>query len=317
MSQYVLRRLLLLIPMLIGITVIAFTFMNVAPGDPVSAMVDPQAGAAGLDVKAVREQMGLNQPLPVRYGIWLKEVIGGNLGFSYTTGQPVLKRILERLPATLELMSASLVISTVVGAALGIGSALRRYSVLDYALTILSMVWVSVPAFFFALVGLSIFALKLQVLPTFGMSTPGATDVGDHVGHLILPTLVLSLEALAATTRYTRGAMLEVLGQDYVQTARAKGLPARLVTLRHAFRNALLPIITIVSLRVPVLVGGAVVIESVFQWPGMGTLAILSIQQRDYPVLMGLTLLTATLVLLSNLLADVLYAYADPRIRYS
>ena len=182
-------------------------------------------------------------------------------------------------------------------------------------MTVLSSVWMSVPAFFFALVALYVFSLKLQILPTFGM---GSTDEPlDHLKHLLLPAIVLSFEPLAGITRYTRSSMLEVLNQDYVTTARAKGLAQRAVTLGHAFRNALLPVITVVSLRISVLLGGAVVIESIFQWPGMGTLAILSIQQRDYPVLMGLTLMTATLVLLSNLMADVLYAYADPRIRYS
>jgi peptide/nickel transport system permease protein len=255
--------------------------------------------------------------LPVRYLIWLKEVATGNFGYSYRTGQAVIKRIGERVPPTVELMGAALVISTTAGCALGIGSALKRYSALDYSLTLLSLTWVSVPAFFFALVGLYIFALKLNWLPTFGMVTPGSTDPFDHLKHLILPAIVLSLEALAGVMRYTRASMLDVLGQDYVTTARAKGLPERVVTLGHAFRNALLPVITVVSLRIPLLLGGAVVIEYIFQWPGMGTLAITSIEQRDYPVLMGLTLLTATLVLLSNLLADILYAYADPRIRYS
>jgi peptide/nickel transport system permease protein len=316
-SRYVLRRLLLLIPMLLGITIIAFTFINVAPGDPVTAMIDPQQGSAGLDMQRLREQMGLNQPLPVRYGIWLKEVVTGNFGYSYRTGQAVIKRIGERVPATLELMGTALLFSTVAGCGLGIGSALRRYSVWDYGLTVVTLVWVSVPAFFFALVALYVFALRLNILPTFGMVTPGSTDPFDHAKHLVLPAAVLSLEALAGVTRYTRAAMMDVLSQDFVTTARAKGLPARLVTLRHAFRNALLPVITVVSLRVPVLLGGAVVIEYVFQWPGMGTLAITSIEQRDYPVLMGLTLMTASLVLLSNLAADVLYAYADPRIRYS
>jgi peptide/nickel transport system permease protein len=214
-------------------------------------------------------------------------------------------------------MGTALVFSTVVGCALGIAAALTRYSVLETVLGVLSTVWISVPAFFFALVALYLFALRLQVLPTFGMNTPGSEDLVEHLKHLVMPVLVLSLEAVAATMRYTRSAMLDVLGQDFVITARAKGLAESVVTLRHAFRNALLPVITVISLRVPVLLGGAVVIEYVFQWPGMGTLALLSIEQRDYPILMGLTLMTASLVLLSNLMADVLYAYADPRIRYS
>jgi len=302
--------------MLLGITIIAFTFMNVAPGDPVTAMIDPQQGSS-INIEELRARYGLNQPLPVRYAIWLKEVVTGNFGYSYTTGQPVVRRIGERIPATLELMGTALVFSTVVGCALGIAAALTRYSVLETVLGVLSTVWISVPAFFFALVALYIFALRLQVLPTFGMNTPGADDLGEHLKHLLMPVAVLSLEAVAATMRYTRSAMLDVLGHDYVVTARAKGLAESVVTLRHAFRNALLPVITVISLRVPVLLGGAVVIEYVFQWPGMGTLALLSIEQRDYPILMGLTLMTASLVLLSNLLADVLYAYADPRIRYS
>lgn len=316
MSLYVIRRILLTLPMLLGISIIAFTFMNLAPGDPVTAMIDPQQGT-GLDTEALRERLGLKQPLPIRYATWLGEVVRGNFGFSYTTGQPVVRRIGERIPATVELMTVALVISTVLGCALGIGSALHRYSAWDYGLTIVSMFWLSVPAYFFALIGLYIFALKLQWLPTFGIATPGADNPLDHPLHLILPAGVLSLEALAATARYTRSSMLDVLYQDFMTTARAKGLPARLVTMRHAFRNALLPVITVVSLRVPVLLGGAVVIESMFQWPGMGTLAILSIQQRDYPVLMGLTLMTASLVLVSNLVADLLYAYVDPRIRYA
>ena len=316
MTQYVVRRILLIVPMLIGITIIAFTFMNLAPGDPVSAMIDPQQGT-GFDTAALRERLGLNQPLPLRYTAWLNEVVHGNLGFSYTTGQPVLRRISERIPATIELMGVALIVSTTVGCALGIGSALRRYSAWDYGLTIVSMFWISVPAYFFALIGLYVFSLKLQILPTFGMSTPGSDSPLDHLAHLILPAGVLSLEALAATARYTRSAMLDVLQQDYMTTARAKGLPSHLVTLRHAFRNALLPVITVVALRIPVLLGGAVVIETMFQWPGMGTLAILSIQQRDYPVLMGLTVMTAALVLFSNLIADMLYAYVDPRIRYA
>src|SRR5215470_135708 len=306
MSQYIVRRLLLLVPMLLGITLVAFTFINVAPGDPVTAMIDPQQGSGGLDMDAVRESLGLNKPLPVRYLIWLREVATGNFGYSYRTGQAVVKRIGERVPPTVELMASALFISTTLGCALGIGSALKRYSTMDYTLTVLSLIWVSVPAFFFGLVGLYIFALRLNILPTFGMSTPGSDDPFDHLKHLILPAVVLSLEALAGVTRYTRASMMDVLGQDFVTTARAKGLPERLVTLRHAFRNALLPVITVVSLRIPLLLGGAVVIEYVFQWPGMGTLAITSIEQRDYPVLMGLTLMTATLVLLSNLVADIL-----------
>ena len=216
--------------MLVGITIIAFTFINLAPGDPVSAMIDPAAGA-GFDAQAMRHRLGLDQPLPLRYLNWVAEVVHGNFGYSYGTGQPVIRRIGERIPATIELTGIALIISTAVGCTLGVLSALRRYSIWDYVLTILSIIWISVPAFFFALIGLYVLSLKLQWLPTFGMVTPDSTDPLDPLKHLILPVAVLSLEALAGNMRYTRSAMLEVLRQDYMTTARAKGLSARAVTL--------------------------------------------------------------------------------------
>ncbi len=318
MSLYIARRMMVMLPMLIGITIVAFVFMNVAPGDPVTAMIDPQQGSGGLDVQAVREAFGLDKPLPIRYAIWLREVVSGNIGYSYRTGQPVLRRIAERIPATLELTLTALAISTVVGCALGICASLKRYSIWDYGLTVLTLVWTSVPGYFIGLVALYVFALRVPILPSGGMVDPlGAGDALDNLKHLLLPSIVLSLEALAGTTRYTRTAMLDVLRDEFMTTARAKGLGPWAITIRHAFRNALLPVITITSLRIPLLLGGAVVIEAVFQWPGMGTLAIASIQQRDYPVLMGLTLIISSMVLASNLLADLLYAYADPRIRYA
>jgi len=213
-------------------------------------------------------------------------------------------------------MGAALLVSTVVGTLFGVVAAVRAYSAWDYALGVLSLLGFCIPSFFLALIGLYVFSARLQLLPAFGMAK-SATDFSlvDNLYHLILPATILSVELMATLTRYTRSAMLEVLNADYVTTARAKGLAHLTVIGRHAFRNALLPLITIISLRLPVLVGGAIVIEAIFQWPGMGQLSVQAIQQRDYPVLMGLTIMISVIVLLANLVADVLYAYADPRIR--
>jgi peptide/nickel transport system permease protein len=320
MAKYILYRILIAIPLLLGITVITFTFINIAPGDPVAAMINPEDQMTGVDIDQLRENMGLNQPVPVRYAIWLGQLVQGNLGYSYNTGEPVSRRIGVRLLATLELIGTALVFSTLLGITVGVIAALNQYTVWDYVATVFALITVSVPPFFIALIALYVFALKLGWFPTFGMQTIGVSGAGavlDNLHHLALPATILSLETMAGLTRYTRSSMLEVLRQEYVTTARAKGLRNAIVVIKHAFRNALLPVITITSLRLPSLLGGAIIIETMFQWPGMGLLAISAIQQRDYPVLMGLTFFTATLVLLSNLIADVLYAYADPRIRYS
>ena len=304
------------LPLLLVISIIAFTFINLAPGSPIDAMINPSLGLTTQQEQNMRESLGLNKPLPVRYVLWLGQALQGNLGYSYNSHTPVLSRIGERLGPTLELMGAALLVSTVVGALFGILAAVKVYSPWDYVLGGISLLGFSVPSFFLALIALYVFAARLQVLPAFGMSTgANASFVGDNLYHLILPALVLSVELMATLTRYTRSAMLEVLHADYVTTARSKGLGNVTVIGRHAFRNALLPLITVVSLRLPVLVGGAIVVEAVFQWPGMGQLSVQAIQQRDYPVLMGLTIMISIIVLVANLLADVLYAYADPRIR--
>ena len=317
MGTYILRRVLIMIPLLLAISVVTFTFINLAPGDPVTAMINPDQQLQAGDLEKMREYYGLNEPAPVRYVIWLREALTGNLGYSYMTKEPVLDRILARVPPTLELMGAALLISTVLGTTLGLLAALKAYTFWDYLLSVLSLVGLSIPGFFFALVVLYLFAARIPIMPAFGMSSrSGDTNaVLDNLHHLILPATVLSLELTASLTRYARSAMLDVMRTEYVTTARSKGLTEYKVISRHAFRNALLPLITIVSLRLPLLLGGAIVIESMFQWPGMGLLSLAAIEQRDYPVLMGLTFVTATLVLLGNLIADILYGFADPRIR--
>ena len=317
MGTYILRRVLIMIPLLFAISVVTFTFINLAPGDPVTAMINPDQQLQAGDLEKMREHYGLNEPVPVRYLIWLREALTGNLGYSYMTKEPVLDRILARVPPTLELMGAALLISTLLGTMLGILAALKAYSFWDYLLSIFSLVGLSIPGFFFALIVLYLFAARLPIMPPFGMSSRSGDTPAllDNLHHLILPATVLSLELTASLTRYSRSAMLEVMRADYMTTARAKGVSEFRVISRHAFRNALLPLISIVSLRFPLLLGGAIVIESMFQWPGMGLLSLAAIKQRDYPVLMGLTFVTASLVLIGNLIADILYGLADPRIR--
>jgi peptide/nickel transport system permease protein len=307
--------------MLLGITMITFLIANLAPGDPISALISPEDQLNEEDLERMRRALGLDKPIPVRYVIWVKELVTGNFGFSYFTKQPVLDRVIPRLLPTIELTGVALLISLLVGVGFGVISALRQYSVWDYSLSVLSLIGLSIPTFFFGLVALLVFGLLWPVLPVFGMSS-GETDlsltakIADNLRHTILPATVLSIDLVATNTRYARTAMLDVLGADYIRTARSKGLDEWVVMGRHAFRNAVLPIITITSLRLPLLLGGAVVIEVVFSWPGLGQLSVDAIHQRDYPVLMALTLFLSTLVLVSNLMADVLYAYADPRIRY-
>jgi peptide/nickel transport system permease protein len=316
MGRYVLGRAAVSVPLLLAISVIAFTFINLAPGSPIDAMINPSVGLSPQQEQDLRVSLGLDKPLPVRYLIWLGQALQGNIGYSYNTHQRVLQRIGERLGPTLELMGAALLVSSVLGIVLGIVAATHVNGFWDYTLGGLSLLGFSVPGFFMALVALYIFAVRLQILPAFGMSTgTDSVSLGDNVYHLILPAAVLSLELMASLTRYARSAMLDVMHADYVATARAKGLSERTVTLRHAFRTALLPLITVVSLRLPALVGGAIVIETIFQWPGLGQLSVQAIQQRDYPVLMGLTIMISIVVLLANLIADVLYALADPRVR--
>lgn len=318
MIKYILRRLLISVPVLIGITIITFSAYTLAPGDPVSAMIDPSLPMSAEMMQQLKQEYGLNQPLPVRYLIWLREAARGNLGFSFASQRPVAKVIGERVPATIQLTLASLLIAIALGIPLGVYSALHQYSKLDYLLTLFAFFAVSVPAFFFALGAIWIFSLRLDLFPTQGLNTPNASHlILDRIHHLILPASVLGLERVAGFLRYTRSAVLEVLGQDYMTTARAKGLPNQVVFWRHGFRNALITLITIVALSVPGLFGGAFIIEWIFAWPGMGQLAIASINARDYPTLMGAALIGSILVLVSNLLADILYAVADPRIRYA
>jgi peptide/nickel transport system permease protein len=319
MQRYLLRRLLISVPILLGVSIFSFVFIHLAPGDPVEALIDPvmRADLGPEWVAQRRAELGLNQPLPVRYAIWLGQLAEGNMGFSLISRQPVAAQIQERLGPTLLLMGTSLLVAIVIGIPLGVLSAIRRYSILDYVATIGGFVAISTPSFFLGLGLIYVLSVNLHLLPTSGMFTLGVEpSVPDLVAHLVLPMTVLGLGQTPQILRYTRSSVLDVLRQEYVTTARSKGLSDGVVMVRHALRNALIPLITVIGLSLPNLLGGAVITEQIFQWPGMGWLAVRAVNGRDYPLLMGVILVTATMVLLSNLLADILYAYADPRIRY-
>lgn len=319
MAQYLLRRLVISIPVLIGISMVTFAMVNFAPGDPVSALINPEAaGALGPEwVELQREKLGLNDPLPVRYLRWGQQILQGNLGYSTIDRQPVAEKIVARIGPTLRLMVTVQLISLLIALPVGVISALRQYSVLDYLISILGFAAISIPSFFLALAGIYIFGLELGWLPTSGMRTIGAEDsFVDLLEHLILPAMVLGLANAAPLIRYVRSSMLEVIRQPYIGVARAKGLSERAVIYGHAARNALIPVVTVIALGLPGLFGGAVIIETIFAWPGMGQLAIAAVRSRDFPMIMALNLVVATMILLSNLMADLLYAVIDPRIKY-
>lgn len=316
MIRYVIKRLLIALPVILGVTVLAYFVISLAPGDAVDLLVDPNISKA--DMELMREALGLNDPVPVQYAKWLRELLHGNLGYSFLNGEPVAQRIAERMGPTLILSVVALILAYVVAVPIGVISATRQYSIIDYLSSVLALVGVSVPNFFLGIGLIYIFALRLDWLPVSGMRTLGADpSFWDAVSHIILPAVVLSSQFMGSVTRYTRSSMLDVVRQDYMRTARAKGLSERVITYKHGLRNALLPVITLLGLQIPTLLGGAIITEQVFSWPGMGLLTIEAINQRDYPVLMGITLLAAILVVLGGLLADAMYSIVDPRIRYS
>lgn len=320
MSQYIARRLLISIPVLLGVTAMVFLLVNAAPGDPLMGMLMSARGTSGLSEEAIelrRHQLGLDKPVLVRYFIWLREIMRGNLGESYVTHRPVSFEIMARLPPTLELMGVSTLFAIVVGIPLGVFSALKQYSVWDYIVTTVSLAWVCIPDFFFALLLIAIFALQLRVLPSGGFRTAGGEpSVVDNLRHLILPAAVLGMSALATYVRYTRSSVLEVIQEEYITVARSKGLKERVVVFRHALRNALLPVVTVIGLSLPWLFSGALIVETVFRWPGLGTLFMKAVESRDYTLIVGMNLIVAVMVVIANLVTDVAYAFVDPRIRY-
>ena len=317
MITYIIRRLLIAVPIFFGITILVFLFLALAPGDPVAAFIRPELATNEALRQSIIQRYGLDQPLPIRYLRWLAEAAQGNLGYKAIGGLPVLDTVARGLGASVLLMGSALLIGIVVGIPLGMLSAMRQYSRLDYALTGIAFLGISTPSFMLGLGGLYLFGLQIRIFPIGGMVTAGRPfSIPDLLAHLALPALILGLGYVAILMRYTRSAMLEVLGSLYVTTAEAKGLPPRVVVVRHALRNALIPIVTVIGLSLRDLVGGAVIIETVFSWPGMGLMMVEGVTARDYPMIMGLSLVVAITVLGANLLTDVAYAVTDPRVRY-
>ena len=319
MRTYILRRLTISVPILLGLTLVTFVLTELMPGDFVDALMPPLAivNYTPEQLEAMRETYGLNQPPWKRYLIWMGQLGMGNMGRSLISGAPVRDEIFARLPATLQLTATSLLFGIVFGASLGILSAVKQYTWIDQALTLLGFIWISTPGFVFAIGAIFLFSLKISLFPTSGITNYGEeASILTRLHHMVLPALVLGLGSMAGFMRYSRSSMLDVIRQDYITVARAKGLAEKAVLLRHALRNALIPLITIISLDIPFLIGGTVIIEHIFAWPGMGTYSLTAIFSRDYPAIMAVNFMVALVVLLSNLLADITYAIADPRIRY-
>jgi peptide/nickel transport system permease protein len=324
MLNYTIRRLLFLVPTLFGITIVTFAVVNLAPGDPVELINRGQMDAR-ISPESYQQMLhlyGLDEPVHVRYLTWLKRLLTFDFGNSFLDHRPVGEKIMERLPATLSLNVVSLVISLVLAIPLGLYSAVRQHSRFDKVGGTALYVLYSVPEFWVALLLIMLFGVELKLLPFHGMESIDARDLGffgywwDRVLHMILPTFCLTYGSLAFLSRFVRGSSLEVIRQDYIRTARAKGLDERSIVYRHVFRNTLIPVLTLLGLLLPTLISGSIILESIFSWPGVGNLFFNSVMARDYPVVMGLSFITAVLVLFSTLLADLLYAWADPRVTY-
>ncbi len=320
MKQYIIKRLLILIPVFFGISVIIFILIYTSPGDPYAYMVE--AGLSPEDRETMLRSVGYYDPLYLKYFKWLGNVLKGNLGYSIRYAEPVTDVIARRIGNTAILSVLTLILSTLIAVPMGVISATKQYSIFDHAASLFCLIGISVPSFFLALGVVKIFAIDLKWFPVSGIQTTGTNYHGwelwkDILRHMALPLGVMVLTHTASTMRYTRSAVLEVLGQDYIRTARAKGLPERVVIYRHALRNAMIPVTTLVTMSLGNLLSGTILIETVFVWPGMGTLIYNAIGNRDYPLVLAGTLLLSICVLLSNLLADILYAVIDPRIRYS
>jgi peptide/nickel transport system permease protein len=348
MLTYIIRRLLLALPMFLGITMLLYILVSVTPGGgPLAAYLGPGRHISPQQLAVLREKFGLDQPLPVRYVKWLAALVRGDLGTSTQTGEPVLQEIKNRLPATLLLIGTALLVQELLAIPLGIYSALRRYTLFDQVFTVVNYVLYSLPTFWYGLMLIILFGVVIRVpdpnnpgytkgllpfsgmvnlreSPPFGSADYGAyfaahplTALGDLAAHLVLPVLVLATVGVAADSRFMRASMLDVIHMDYIRTARAKGLPQWMVIWKHAARNAILPVITNIGLQLPILLGGAIVTEQIFSWPGMGAFYVQAAGAGDYPVVMAYTSLLAAATILANLLTDLSYAFVDPRIRYS
>lgn len=314
MGRYVLRRLLSMAPVLFLVSLIVFSLIHLTPGDPVLTMLGEEATPE--TIAAMRAKLGLDRPLPVQYLSWMGRVLQGDLGRSIRTNQPVSEAIAQRLPVTIELALLSTLVALAIGIPVGILSAVRRNSPLDTGSTTIALLGVALPNFFLAILLIFLFSVKLRWLPPIGY-VPLVDDLGANLKRMIMPSLTLGTAVAAVVMRQTRSALLEVLDQDYVRTARAKGLNEARTVRSHALKNALIPVVTVVGLQIGGLLGGAIITETIFSMPGIGRMLIDSIFQRDFPLVQGVVLFTALAFLVTNLLVDLIYAFLDPRIRYS
>jgi len=322
LRTYIVRRLLVLVPTLFLITLIIFVLIRLAPGDPVTILIYSSRKQPSPEIiEALKKELGLDQPIPMQYLLWLGKLLRGDLGYSYVSFQPVSEMIAIRIGRTLELMLVAEVVSVGLAVVLGVICAVKHHSLTDAVFSLGALIGYSIPSFWIGLMALLVFSLRLGLLPSFGVQTKGVSFSlfglwFDHLKHLILPAAVLIIGYIAYLFRLVRSSMLEVLRQDYILTARAKGLKERIVIYKHALRNALLPVVTYEGYSIGFLLGGAAIVETVFSWPGLGKFAVDLALRRDYPPLMALSVVIALMVLLGNLCADIAYAIVDPRIRY-
>ncbi|GAV14568.1 ABC transporter permease [Paenibacillus sp. MER 180] len=313
MQKYILRRVLQAIPLLWFISIVSFALIKLAPGDPVLSFVTPNMNAE--DVERIRHDLGLTEPIIVQYWNWLKNVFSGDLGYSLMSHRPVTELILERLPATIGLMGSAMLISLLISVPLSMYAASRKNRLSDRGLSLLSYIGISIPSFWFGIMLIYIFALKLNLLPSMGMRTIGVDSALDILKHGILPCTVLTFMNVSVYMRYIRSHTISQLEEDYVQIQYAYGATRGTVLRRHVLKNVLLPVITILGMSFPELIAGAFITESVFSWPGMGALGITSVFQLDYPVIMGITMISSVMLVVGNLVADLLYGVVDPRIK--
>jgi peptide/nickel transport system permease protein len=321
MLSYITKRLLLMIPLIFGITLITFIVIHLAPGSPVEVQTEMSLKVSAQAKENLRKLYGLDKPLHVQYVDWLKRFIKLDFGKSFVDGRKVIDKIIERIPITLTINILSLILIFIVAIPIGILSATRQYSLFDKLSTVFVFVGFSTPAFWLALLLMILFGVNMGILPISGIQSIDVSEMGsldrvvDWIRHLILPVGVSAFGGIAGLSRYSRSSMLEVIRQDYIKTAMAKGLPESKVIFKHAFRNALMPIVTILGLSVPGLIGGGVIFETIFAIPGMGQLFYSSTMSRDYPTIMGILVIGAILTLFGNLIADMSYAMVDPRVR--
>lgn len=322
MKKYIFKRILLSIPILFGITIITFAIIHITPGGPTILTTQMNVKVSQESQNRLKTLYGLDKPIHVQYINWLNRLIKLDFGKSFVDDRKVIEKIIERIPATLILNIVSLTIILVVAIPLGIISATKQYSFIDRFTTVITFVGFSIPTFWLALLLMLFFGVYLEILPISGMTSVVFDELStfdkiiDFLKHLILPAAISSIGGFASISRYTRSNMLEVINQDYIRTARAKGLPENIVIYKHALKNALLPIITILGLSLPGLISGGFIFETIFAWPGMGRLGYESAMNFDYPVIMGIATIGSILTLFGNILADITYAIVDPRIRY-